>query len=67
MLKVKKKTMSNSSPDARTKKRLILGLCLNHLVESRDLFYLEAEIVDNIFQWRVLKNMWQMKSYDDMF
>ena len=38
-----------------------------HIVESRDLFFLEAEIVDNIFQWDALKNMRQMKSYDDMF
>ena len=35
---------------------LILGVSLTHLVESRDLFFLEAEIVDNIFQWNVLRN-----------
>ena len=29
--------------------------------------FLEVEIVDNIFQWDVLKNMRQIKSYDDMF
>ena len=40
---------------------------MTHLVESRDLFFLEAEIVDTIFQWDVLKNMLQIKSYDDMF
>ena len=37
------------------KKWLILGVSLTHLVESRNLFFLEAEIVDNIFQWDVLK------------
>ena len=31
------------------KKWLVLGVSLIHLVESRDLFFLEAEIVDNIF------------------
>ena len=36
-------------------------------MESRDLFFLEAEIVDNIFQWDALKNMRQVKSYDGMF
>ena len=40
---------------------------MTHSVKSRDLFFLEAEIVDNIFQWDVLKNMRQIKSYDDMF
>ena len=45
------------------KKWLILGVSLTHLVESGDLFFLEAEMVD-IFQWNVLKNMWQIKSYD---
>ena len=49
------------------KKWLILGVSLTHLVESRDLFLLEADIVDNIFQWDVLKNMWQIKCYNDMF
>ena len=49
------------------KKWLILGVSLTHLVESRDLFFLKAEIIDNIFQWDVLKNMQQIKSYDDMF
>ena len=44
-----------------------LGVSLTHLVESRDLLFLEAEIVDNIFQWDVLKNMRQIKGYDDMF
>ena len=53
------------SPSARTKKWLILGVSLTHLVESRDLLFLEAEIVDSIFQLDVLKNMRQ-KSYDDM-
>ena len=48
-------------------KWLILGVCFPHLVESRDLFFLEADIVDNVFQWDVLKNMRQIKSYDDMF
>ena len=48
------------------KKWLILGVSLTHLVESRDLFVLDAELVDNIFQWDVLKNMRQIKSYDDM-
>ena len=43
------------------KKWLTLGVSLTHLVESRDLFFLEAEIVDNTFQWDVLKNMQQIK------
>ena len=54
-------------PGARTKKWLILRVSLTHLVESNDLFFLEAEVVDNILQWDVLKNMLQIKSYDDMF
>ena len=33
----------------------MLGVSLTHLVESRDPFFLEAEIVGNIFQWDVLK------------
>ena len=45
----------------------MLGDSLTHLVESGDLFFLKADIVDNIFQWNVLKNMRQIKSYDDMF
>ena len=49
------------------KKWLILGVRLTHSVESRDLLFFEAEIVDNIFRWDVLKNMRQIKSYDDMF
>ena len=48
------------------KRWLVLGVSLTHLVESRDLFFLEVEIVNNIFQWDVLKNMQQI-SYDDMF
>ena len=48
-------------------KWLILGVSFTHSVESRDLFFLEAEIADNIFQWDVLKNMRQIKSYDEMF
>ena len=43
------------------KKWFILGVSLTHLAESRDLFLLEAEIVDNIFQWDVLKNVRQIK------
>ena len=39
----------------RTKQGLILGVSLTHLVEIRDLFFLEAEIVNNIFQWNVPK------------
>ena len=46
---------------------LIPGVSSTHLVESRDLFILEAETADNIFQWDVLKNMRQIKSYDDRF
>ena len=49
------------------KKWPTLEVSFTHLVESRDLFFLEAEIVDNIFQWNVLKNMRQINSYDDMF
>ena len=48
------------------KKWLILGVSLTHLVKSRDLFFLETVIVDNIFQWDVPKNVRQIKSYDDM-
>ena len=48
------------------KKWLILGVSLIHLVEDRDLFFLEVEIVDNIFQWDVLKTMLQIKSYDEL-
>ena len=55
------------SPGARIKKWLILEVSLTHLVKSRDLLFLEAEIVDSIFQWDVLKNMRQIKSYDDRF
>ena len=51
----------------RPKTWFILGVSLTHLVERRDQFFLEVEIVDNIFQWDVLKNMRQIKSYDDMF
>ena len=29
--------------------------------------FLEVEVVDNIFQWDVLKNMLQIKSYDEKF
>ena len=42
----------------RPKNRLILRVSLTHLAESRDLPFLEAEIVDN---------MRQTKSYDDLF
>ena len=55
------------SPGARTKKCLILRVNLTHLVESRDIFFLEAEIVDSTFQWNVLKNIWQKKSSNHMF
>ena len=41
---------------------------MTHLVQSRDVFFfLEAEVVDNIFQWDVLKNMSHIASYDLMF
>ena len=36
-------------------------------MESKDLFFLEAEITDNIFQWAIVKNMQQIKSFDDIF
>ena len=55
------------SPGARTKRWLILGVSLTFLVERRDLLFLEAEKVDNISQWDALKNMRQIKIYDDMF
>ena len=42
-------------------------MSLSHLVESGELFILEAEIIGNISQSDVLKNMRQMKSYNDMF
>ena len=40
---------------------------MTYLVESRGLLFLEAETADYIFQWVVLKNMRQIKSYDGMF
>ena len=43
------------------KKWLILGVSLTHLVESQRPIFLEAEIVDNIFQWDAPKNMRQKK------
>ena len=46
---------------------LILRVSLTHLVESRNLFFLDAETVEDTFQWDVLKNMLQIKCYDDMF
>ena len=46
------------------KRWLIFGVSLISLVESSDLFFLEARIID---QWDKLKNMWQIRSYDDMF
>ena len=52
---------------AKTKKWLILGVSFTHLVQSRDPFFCEAEIVDNIFQWDVPENMQQIKNYDDVF
>ena len=55
------------SAGARPKTWLILGVGLTHLVQSRDPFFLEAEVVDKIFQLDVLKNVRQIKSYDDMF
>ena len=45
----------------------LIWVSLIHLAESRSLFFLEAEIVNNIFQWDAIKNMRQIKSYDDMF
>ena len=48
-------------------KWLILGVSLTHLVESRNMSFPEAELVDNIFEWDVLKNMRQIESYDGMF
>ena len=44
----------------------ILGVSLTHLVESRYQFFLDAEIIDNIFQWDVLKLVAD-KSYGDIF
>ena len=55
------------SPGAGPKQWLILRVSLTHSAESRDLLFLAGEIVDNIFQWDVLKNMRQIKGYDDMF
>ena len=49
------------SPGARIKKWLTLGVNLTHLIESRYLFFLKSEVVDNIFQWEVLKIRWQIK------
>ena len=51
----------------RGPKKWLLGVSLTHLVENRGLFLLEADTVDSNFQWDVLKNMRQMRSYDDMF
>ena len=42
-------------------KWLCSGVSLTHLAESRDLFFPEAEIVDNTILWDVLKNLWQIK------
>ena len=66
-VEIQTKSASRYSPGVRTKKWLILGVSLTDLVKSRDLFLLEAEIFDNIFQRDVLKNMRQIKSYDDLF
>ena len=50
------------------KKWLILGATLTHLLrKQRPVFSLEEKIVDNIFQWDLLKIMPQIKSYDDLF
>ena len=43
------------------KKWLILGVSLTRLVERQRPIFLEAEIVDNIFQRDVPKNMRQKK------
>ena len=42
-----------------------VDLC-SQMAENLPMFFLEAEIVDNIFQWDVLKNIRQLKCYDDM-
>ena len=47
-------------------KEFISGVSLIHSSESRCLSFLEAGKVNNIFQWDVLKNRRQIKSYDDM-
>ena len=49
------------------KRWLILEVSLTHIVESRHLLFLEAEIIDNIFQWDVLTNMRLIKGYDETF
>ena len=49
------------------KKVAYFGSQFDPFSRSKDLFFLETEIVDNIFQWDVLENMRQIKSYDDMF
>ena len=56
-----------SSPGARTKRVAILGVGLTHLVESKDLLFLEAEAVENISQWDVLKNSCKMKALSRFF
>ena len=50
-----------ASPAASLSPRHCLGVSLIHLVESRNLFFLETKVVDNIFQLDVLKNMRQIK------
>ena len=53
------------SPGTGPKIWLIIGASLTHLAESRYLFFLEAEIVDNIFHWDV--KYAADKSCDNMF
>ena len=49
------------------KKWLILEVSLTHLVESKDQSFLEAEVVDNVFQVDVLKIIRQIKVMQTCF
>ena len=50
-----------------SKKWRIFGVGLTHLVESGEMtFFLEVDIVGNIFQWDILKTLQQL-NYDGIF
>ena len=59
--------MLDHSPGARTKKVAYFRSQFDPFSRKQRAVFLESEIVDNIFQWDVLKNIRQIKSYDDMF
>ena len=55
------------SPGAKTKKLASFRSQFDRFSRKQRPVLLEAEIVDNNFHWDVLKNMLQIKNYDDMF